>query len=209
MNDIVHLPWVGNQYKSGINGKRIAIVGYSHWKGNDDPDEDNEDVTKVVLDKVLEGKYSNITFYNKIQSYFGRESVDFWNNVLFFNFIPNYIGLAEKRHAEGSDAQVEIGKQRFYDILQKYQPHSVFIFSRKAWESLPPTIEEAAGIRGDAIPGGQPNFERHHYLINDQFVQAMALRHTQGASDALMHPAVAGAMALTPLPDEQLRALLP
>jgi hypothetical protein len=77
MNDIVHLPWVGNQYKSGINGKRIAIVGYSHWKGNDDPDEDNEDVTKVVLDKVLEGKYSNITFYNKIQSYFGRESVDF------------------------------------------------------------------------------------------------------------------------------------
>lgn len=209
MTEIVHNPWIGRKYQSGIEGQRIAIIGYSHWKGEQDIEEDNENVTKNVLKKVVKGEYSDIHFYRKIQSYFDYDSTNFWNKVLFFNFLPNYVGGAPDRGADGTTAQIEVGRSRFLEIMKKYKPHSVFVFSRKSWESMPPTLEETLGKKGEHIPGGHSNFERHHYFVGGQSIQAFALRHTQGALDAVMYPAVSAAMALSPISPGQLQSLLP
>lgn len=209
MTEIIHNPWVGNKYKYGIDGNKIAIVGYSHWKGNEDPEVDNVDATIKDMEIISNGGRSNIQFFFKIRRYFNHQSSDFWNSVLFFNFIPNYIGAAEDRHAQGTAAQIDSGKQRFYDILHEHLPHKIFVFSRKAWDDMPPTLENSAGKTGDLILAGQPSFKREHYFVNGQFVQAFALRHTQGALDAVMYPVVSAAMALSPNCPTQLQKLVP
>ena len=53
---IIHIPWVGERYKEGVGGHRLAIVGHSNYS-----DTDFEELTIYTMGKMLEE--GNLKFY--------------------------------------------------------------------------------------------------------------------------------------------------
>src|SRR5438874_13365025 len=100
--EIEHDPWEGPKYQMGIDEQRIAIVGYSHHRAEDD--HDTRSFTRDVINDVLardshqtvgngdpfaEDIRQRIQFFRSIRAYFAFEDArDFGSRVLFFNFLP-------------------------------------------------------------------------------------------------------------------------
>ena len=93
---IIHQPWEGKQFRSGLNGQRVGIVGYSHWNG--DPDRpDSEAFTQNVVNGVI--RWDGHNFFTQIRNYFQFDNHhSFWQRVLFFNYARNCIGEQKDRY---------------------------------------------------------------------------------------------------------------
>jgi hypothetical protein len=190
-----HIPWCGPQYEIGINRERIAIVGYSHWSDEEDSDE----CTKDVVSRVITGEYADIQFFYQIRTYFGFESnEEFWNRVLFFNYLPDSVGSGDQRFRTGAVGQIERAKARFARIIGERRPHKMLVFTKKGWETLPSTREEQAGNSlplGAEFPRG---FSWGTYQAGGghHTVMAFGLRHPQGAKGEVMRRAVQRILAM-------------
>jgi hypothetical protein len=189
---IEHLHWRGDQYKIGIEGQRIAIVGYSHW---DDDDNSDPDSTRNCMMKIMSGDWKGrkFRFFTCIRNYFGFTSnEDFWSRVLFFNFLPDVVGGGDARFNLGAEELRNRGKDRFLTILQREKPHKVLVFTTKGWQGCPKTREEIGPPEQPPLELGAefPGFSWGTYDVDGQITMAFGLRHPQGASRGLMERAV-------------------
>ncbi len=172
---IEHEPWEGPNYKTGgISGQRIAIVLHSHHG-----DEDTNDFTLKAMSDVISGRES-YTDLDKVRDYFGfQDSADFWNRVVFFNYLPDCVGPDEKRYDYGTKDQLKRAKERFLRLLAKYRPQKVFVFSIEMWKELPPSREE-----GPDNPYGEikcDGFSWCTYDADGQIVMVFNLQHPDRA----------------------------
>ncbi len=182
MSLVTHLPWIGEHYAEGLNGKRTALIGYSHWLGEEW--EDGPDLTRKVVAEHLSGR--NFSFFARITNAFedaglssGRD--DLWQRVAFFNFIPSIVGGPELRYAVGTKQQAAAGRQRFLAFLDKHAPDTVIVFTTKGWRAFPDTLETA---KGEALPWLDPMRWPNRY---DWGTYENASGH-QTKAFALMHP---------------------
>jgi hypothetical protein len=182
---IDHDYWRGNTYSQGIGGQKLAVVGYSHYREQHEVDYD--DFTKDTIKEVLSGK--NIGFFRSIAGYFGRKT-DFWEDAIFFNFIPDCIGTSDQKFLWGTKEQNRRGKERLLRIIGLEKPDILIAFTTKGWRSFPSTEEEKpTSAIGNTIPLGA-SFSREFrwgtYRVDGHTVIAAGLRHPQGAhSDAM------------------------
>ncbi len=89
------------------------------------------------------------------------------------------MGPDEKRYAYGTKDQIERAKKRFLDLLAKYHPQKVFVFTKKMWENLPPSREEGPNNPlGDIKCDG---FSWCTYEADGQIVMAFNLEHPEFA----------------------------
>lgn len=166
---IEHSPWIGPDYQQGIEGHRVAIVGYSNWWDS----EDSADVTTDTVERVVSGEWKP-AFFSSIRNYFGFTSnAEFWNRVMFFNFVPEIIGKGDERFNSATKEQKERGRERVLRLFDEHRPQKAFVFSTKAWTDFPPLNE---GIERDWGTYGEA----------DRLVTAFGLRHPQGADGADM-----------------------
>ena len=190
---VEHTPWLGGNYSSGIRGQRIAVVGYSCYI-DDRPD--SQAVTTDIIEKMMDND-RGWTFYNKIKSYFDfTDAGDFWNRVLFFNFIPNAIGGVDRRYDAGTAAQIEEGQKRTGRIMRHHLPHKILVFTKRGWTNFPPTEEEACGGECPSLSEGFPHYTRGTYNLSEHKVLAFGLRHPQGARSEEMRSVVREIIAI-------------
>lgn len=182
-----HKPWVGPDYRTGINGKTIMIVGNSHWLG--DGDIDHEDASVDTIRKVVNGDYKDIAFFNQIRDYFGFNSHDsFWPRIIFMNYAPWSIGNGDGRFNHLTMEMAKAGKERFKREVSYHRPDLVFIFSKKIQWALPElTYESAALPLPDAQVGVLPEVPATKIYL---------LRHTQGACKTVMTETVKAVLGL-------------
>ncbi len=183
---IEHLPWIGPDYqKRGLNGQKVALVGYSHWA-----DEDGNDFTEDTVEKIINGTW-NISFFTNIRNYFGYDNhAEFWPRVVFFNYLPSYVGGADQRYANGSLEQIEQARARFLRLLKQYKPDKVIVFTTKGWSQLPETDEEKTGRGTFQLWPDDRKFRWGTFGIDGKLIKVFGLRHPQGASFELMKRAV-------------------
>ncbi|HEX8302085.1 hypothetical protein [Sphingomonas sp.] len=187
-----HDPHIGEAYAKSPD--RTAIMGYSHWA----QEPDHAAFTTQTMRSVIDGKYQDISFFNFIPAYFREERTYFWNRVMFLNFLPRKIGGPGDRFATGSAEATLAGKERALRLMEVYAPNRLFVFSRKAWEGLPSSLEDAAKVTAQRILEDQI-FDRHHYHFRTgHVVQAFGLRHTQGAIKEVMTRAITAALRMPP-----------
>jgi len=184
-----HKPWVPEGYKTGLNGQRIAIVGYSHHT-----DSDSDDLTIKTMQGVLRGELDTKTqFFYKIRDYFGYKSHrDFWSQVLFFNFVPYAIGTADHRYDNATREQVLQARERVLRIIADHSPQKLVVFSRKGWRSFPATVEESTsgGMCSKLGKEELAEFEKGTYRNLSEITAAYGLRHPQYARDDIMTLAI-------------------
>lgn len=187
---ILHEPWIGPGYDKGLIGRRLAIVGNSHWHEEGEPD--SVDCTRIVVGKVISGEYADIAFFSQIGDYFGaRRGGDFWNRVVFFNYAVRSIGTREQKYNSIPSAMKGEAIQRFEAIIAETSPTDVFVFSRSIVWALPPlALKKAsypyAAARSGQLAEGQP-LPRIHIL-----------RHPQYAPKALMTETVSQMLSAEP-----------
>lgn len=185
---IDHNPWMGPNYKEGLDGQRIAIVGYSHWleKGK----EDNVDATIECIRSVQSDEWK-IAFFTQVRNYFGYNNHEaFWGRVMFFNFLPCCVGTEGERYRSGTPEQRTIGQTRFLRLLGEKLPQKVFVLTGRHW-AFPVTSDSPKKLGLNF-----PNFSCGTYGFENDHVVAFFLRHPQGANKNLMMNAVKNALAM-------------
>lgn len=189
-----HHHWRGPGYHDVPAGQRLAIVGYSHYRQR--TEDDFPDFTRWVIENDVLSGSRNIAFFKQIAGYFDGDT-DFWNQVIFFNFIPYCIGTDEDRYEDGSRYQIEAGQQRVLRILEEEKPDKLLVFTTKGWRDFPATAEESDGYPGNPQLGAEfpPEFRSGTYRINGHTTRAYGLRHPQGANRELMTKAVESIMS--------------
>ena len=196
MCGVEHDPWVGQGYSEGIAGQRIAVVGYSHWRDENDDDTDN--FTIFVVKRLIE-EDQKISFFCRIRDDFSYGSTEkFWNSVLFFNFLPNCVGTASERYDYGTREQVRRGQARFEKLLGAYAPDKVLVFTKRGWSQCPPTREERAGRECQPFCDVS-GFTCGSYDLEGKLVSAYGLRHPERANGQQMRLGVQAALAALPL----------
>ena len=190
-----HHAWIGPEYKAGIDDQRIAIVGHSHYRKATEPDD--VDFTLNVIREAMEN--DSVNFQNQISGYFGASNGNFWNRVIFFNFIPECIGSVDcgrdMKYDGGTPSQIEHGRSRTMRILDMYKPHKVFVFAAATWRKFPATREEAANKANHTlIPDCSHSWGT--YEFDEHITVAVRLRHPQGATKEEMKLAVKAALAI-------------
>jgi hypothetical protein len=195
---IEHEPWRGPNRESGIEGQRIAIVGYSHYRDARDPD--CNQFTNNVVKAVISRKKIYDSLFPRVPGYFGyKDRAEFWKCVWFFNFIPECIGTNDQKYATAEGHLVERAKNRFKDILRQEKPHieKVFVFSTKAWPKCPFTVEEENDEDCTPLGVGFDGFSWGRYVFSDHTVTAFGLRHPQFAKKVHMTAAVKKALSIS------------
>ncbi|HVH82053.1 MAG TPA: hypothetical protein VM782_21830 [Stellaceae bacterium] len=190
---IEHCEWVDDRlYNAGINGQRIAIVGYSHYLK--EGSEDSRSVTKDTINDVIRGR--RFSFFSSISAYFGDPDV--WKKVLFFNFLPNAIGYREDRYKVGDKRQLERARIRVTRLIDQYSPNKLLVFTRKGWSEFPKTQQES---KGELLSLSTcPSFTWGSYRSSRCHTMGFGLRHPQYAPTDVMISAVSEILSM-PLQD--------
>jgi hypothetical protein len=142
--------------------------------------------------------HRDLIFFTKIKTYFGyRDPQEFWNSVMFFNFLPNAVGYHDKLYACGAQDQLERGRHRVKRLIEKYTPQIIIVFTTKGWSEFPSTREETKAELHSLV--GFPSFTWGTYRSQCGTTMAFGLRHPQFAKTDVMFRAVRKILKMQPM----------
>lgn len=150
------LPFVGDQYSYGISfndngelvlgteakpGKKVLVLGESHYCDEDLSDEELSSFTREVLDCYLksEERYSWMRTFLKFERALSNadtniDSKSIWNHLMFYNYLQ--CPLRGLRMA-GDSRRYEDATTPFFAILKKYKPDYIIVWGRRLFVNLP------------------------------------------------------------------------
>jgi len=141
MTHIKFKPWVGNRYERSKFGRRVMVLGESHYCG--DPREADSEITRRVmgwlLDPTVEFDGWMNTFTKFAEAMEGRkmtreESRETWQHVMFYNFVQS--PMSETRKSP-TDEQFDQSAEAFFEVLEQYKPDVVLAWGSRLYEHLP------------------------------------------------------------------------
>ena len=172
MNEIVFKPWIGENYKKGVKGKKILILGESHY-GEKGAEYDN--FTKEVVKEV--GISKSIAYFTKIaksilllgsnESISHKQKEKFWHSVAFYNYVQCFVGEGPRERP--TTEMWESSKKPFIEILNTLYPDIVVVFGCELWDNLPQP-SKAVDIGATYI----------YELQNSHSIQAGFITHPSG-----------------------------
>ncbi|PBN41657.1 hypothetical protein SxD43FB_20580 [Sphingobium sp. D43FB] len=148
-------------------------------------------MTEECLKNVISGKYDKIQFFNRVPGYFGFvDKAQFWNSVLFFNFVPSLVGSRAEWANNGTKEQNDAGRTRVQRILDQHKPQKLFVFTKKGWGQFPPTLE-----RQKVRPLMEPLNWHTYATASGHEVRAIGLPHPDRAHKATQIERITALMA--------------
>jgi hypothetical protein len=182
---IEHHPYIGPDYEKGIDGLKVAIVGYSHYS---EPQNDSPGFTKWCIEQTLAGHWSP-RFFTSVRNSFGfADHSEFWPKVAFFNYVPVMIGTAASKFARAERQHEDRANTRLLEIIGKHRPDLVFVFTRK-------TTMGALGLGFQPLPASYERFVGARCEVGGHESRIVRLRHTQGAKADQLRGAIRHVMA--------------
>lgn len=141
MERVFFKPWVGENYESGgIFGKRILVVGESHYCDDDECERCSEEsaydgcheFTNKVVRQIIDGETTRWsgTFRKFEKSLVGDKfatatSEQIWQSIAFYNYLQ--VAVAKARQA-GDLSEYDKSEDAFFDVLNKLQPDVMFVW---------------------------------------------------------------------------------
>ena len=156
MTQVFFKPWVGgNYFGKGFRGKRIMILGESHYCGKQSSgvcdchtvrDSGCREFTTEVMHRFLnradnnaehEGwmntftKFGNALTGSKLDDNGQKE---LWNSLLFYNYLQ--VALESPRQA-GEGVDYEQSVEALFEVLEQYRPEYIIFWGYRLWDYLP------------------------------------------------------------------------
>lgn len=153
MRNVKFLPKVGMKYDHSRWGKRVMVLGESHYCA------DLRDATADLTERVFQRQFDSSTefegwmnTYTKFASALSGEQEDrytcqrVWDEVLYYNFVQE--PLTGPRTAPTKEMLVA-SEPAFWEVLEQYQPDVVLVWGQsRLYDHLPD-----AGYQGEEVDG--------------------------------------------------------
>lgn len=180
-NAVKFHPFVGNSYENNAFGKRIMVLGDSHY-GTTPSTTITQDVMKYYLepDHEREGWMNTYTKFER--SLVNKETTTedsrvIWNSLVFYNYLQEL--LSGPREA-GSDQQYADSAVAFYEVLEVYKPEILIVWGKRLWHKLPDENWE----EGETVKVDDYEVDNGRYLLSDgSKVKAFCVYHPSTGYD--------------------------
>jgi hypothetical protein len=147
MNHIKFRPWEGENYSRAPFGKKVLILGESHYDW--DPDRkvaDNPDVTNELIQEQIDGYFK--AFWTHIAVIFLNHKPDlnakrqFWQSVAFYNYVQTSAGNGPR--VRPTPQMFQDSEPAFFEVLELLKPEVVIVLGYGLWKYLPNQTEDVA-----------------------------------------------------------------
>lgn len=185
------LPFVGENYEHGISfdkdgnlvlgtkenpGKKVLVLGESHYCDEELSDEELSSFTREVLDCYLnsEERYRWMSTFVKFERALSNtvtnveDSKSIWNHLIFYNYLQL---LLRGARMAGDSEDYEEAKTPFFAILKQYQPDYIIVWGRRLFDNLP----YENGVEGKCMP--IININSWSYKIGDKMIKVLPIYH--------------------------------
>lgn len=140
MEKINYKPWVGKNYSTGFKGKKILVLGESHY---DDSGTIDADLTQWVIHDIAYepgGQSYRATFTCFERAMAGRpmtqkEREEFWERVMFYNYLQ--FPTAGPRSSPKPE-HWSASEGAFVELLETYMPDIIIVWGVRLYNALPP-----------------------------------------------------------------------
>jgi len=151
MKHIKFNPWTGSNYRQAPLGKRILILGESHYDFDpDQPIEGYAELTNECIQEQIDGDTKK-AFWTKIATTFLNRTPmledkrTFWHSVAFYNYVQSTAGSGPRKRPSGE--QWTASESAFFEVLDLLEPQLVVVLGYTNWENLTNTdAEEGPGL---------------------------------------------------------------
>ncbi|MGL5937519.1 MAG: hypothetical protein ACRCZY_09640 [Phocaeicola sp.] len=179
---IQFMPWVGSSFLEGFGGKRIMVLGESHYC--DKPEDGTADITIRIIDDFCD-ENSEYESYKNTYTKFERalagrkvsstERRSLWNRILFYNFIQEPMTAAR---VAPTAQQVSNAQYPFFEVIERYRPDIILVWGRRLYDMLP-----SQGTQGEnVVVDGVGSEESWVYKLSDGHeVRALSMYHPASA----------------------------
>lgn len=195
MNSVVKFkPWVGENYETGIHqGKKLMILGESHYCANPET-EVTEDITIKVIEDLLdpfsehEGYKNTYTKFAKAvvgEKQFSDETKkEFWQHVIFYNYVQTAISGAR---VSPTTEQFRNSEQAFFEILSQYQPDLIIVWGKRLYNNLPQQGTQLPDLQiSQGIYAGESS-EVWSYTIGGKTIALLPITHPSASMFELQY----------------------
>lgn len=177
MENVFLTPWVGKDYLLGIEGKRVMVLGESHYCAK--PEQFTKDLTINIISDLLdpnsEHEHYKNTYTKFERALYGRiveksEKETLWNSILFYNFIQEPISGPR---IKPSNEQIELSTIAFFEVLEKYRPDCVIVWGMSLYNFLP----NVGNPSNEIVVYGEECKTLEYILSDDHSVKIMPIFH--------------------------------
>lgn len=182
MKNVRFQPWVGKNYNTGINGKRVMVLGESHYCANE-----SEAVASITNNVILDllNPDSEHEHYKNTYTKFERavagkplsfnEKADVWNSLVFYNFVQFPISSPRVPPTREQFANSE---EAFFEVLEQYRPDCLLVWGERMYNNLP-----NKGYKSDdfTLPDGTINETWEYPLSDGHVVRVLRITHPSAA----------------------------
>ena len=161
MKNVFFEPFVGEQYDKGYLGKKILVLGDSHYCNDmqEKPKcveagactklpECNEFTVNFVnyFLEYKEGvsnfgtgmnsytKFTNVFLKNKGEPVSNKEVLEFWNSIIFYNYVQTAL---EKSRKNPIKKEYDDSQDAFFEVLEEFKPDLVIVWGWRLDQNLP------------------------------------------------------------------------
>jgi len=192
--EIKFRPWVGNRYESSPFGKKILILGESHygWKGSGNIDE-QPDVTERVVSEQLAGNYIKRFWTNIATAFLNRKPTladkrEFWNSVAFYNYVQCSVG--DRARIRPTSDKWQSGESAFFEVLESLTPKLIVVLGYALWDHLP-----IANSERSSKLSGHDYIRTRRYLFDAGSAFVINVKHpSTGFNGLKWHPCISEAI---------------
>src|SRR5260370_12636775 len=155
-------PWVGKNYGTKSCFRiPIMVLGESHYDWKERSISHRRVTVELIKDELDGG--NGIRFYtNIVASFLGaipnsEQRKEFWNSVLFYNYIQEFVGNGPRMRPEYR--MWSQSEPTFRHVLSKYKPRLISIFGFTLWDELPNWGHDADPLKVDGLSVACYNFD--------------------------------------------------
>jgi hypothetical protein len=143
-------PWRGNRFDEGWRGKRVLLLGESHYAGggikaDTGPQPSSKSFTSEVIRKWALGE-TRAKYFTYIAELLGADlgrKEEFWNCIAFYNYVQSIVGNAAR--IRPTKEMWSAGYQPFCDVLDELRPQAMVVLGQALWNRLPGKEKQAGG----------------------------------------------------------------
>jgi len=190
MTHIKFNPWIGDNYSEASFGKKVLVLGESHYDWDQDISIDRlPTVTNEVIGEQLDGKYTKafwthiaVTFLNKLPTL--NDKREFWHAISFYNFVQQSAGMGAR--VRPSLEMFKASEPAFFEVLDSLKPEVVVVLGYELWRHLPKQANEDKAI--DTASG--PILTRLYSYVGGSSLACSIKHPSSGFNGRDWHPRV-------------------
>lgn len=171
-NGVRFLPWIGPNYSTGFKGKKLLVLGESHY---DTYEDDKGEVRKhrlgktytrkTVEDEVIKRR-AGARFWQNLEQMLTNEfringwppsgGKSLWRQFAFYNFVQTPVSGGSR--TPPTWYQFESSNEPFRAIIECLKSERVLVCGHRLWSHMkecPPALYKADHIQGYELQGGQ------------------------------------------------------